>query len=169
MVNKMGEDILKSKLEELRGHNSDLLKRLDAFLPQMASANQHLENDVMDKKDVQIDLVMKADGGESSDEDSCSEDSSVQNDGDISVDHSQPLIEMTVALGNFNENDPVMNILSNDKDSSDSEVDDTHDGEEEESCDHCIDDGADAIRVMLQDKGGHQDQPLLTVRSTKSK
>lgn len=171
-MNKNSIDIPKSKLEELRGHNSDLLKRLDAFLPQMASANQNLENDIKDDRDVRIDLVMKEDGEEASEEDSYSEDSSLQNDGGNNPDQSKRVIQMTVALGNFDENDPVMNMLSNDKDSIDSDEDNAHDKEEEEEAsDDCINQNdTDVIRGMLQDRGRHQDQsPLFTVRSTKRK
>lgn len=166
-------DIPKPKLRQ----NSDLLKRLEAFLPLMASANQNLENDIKDKKDIQIDLMMNEDEEEDSDdEDACSEDSSVQNDGEINADPSKRTIEMTVALGNFDENDPVMNILSNDQDDNDSDEDDARDGEEEEACNICIDEnekdenGTDAIFAMLQEKSKQQDEsPLFTVHSTKRK
>jgi hypothetical protein len=170
-MNKSGKDIPKSKLEELRGHNSDLLKRLDAFLPQMASANQNLENDVKDDKEVRIDLVMKEDGDEASEENSYSEDGSLQSDGGNDADQSKRVIQMTVALGNLDENDPVINMLSNDKDSIDSDEDHAHDKEQEEASDDCVKEkDTDVIRGMLQDRGRHQDQsPLFTVRSTKRK
>lgn len=172
-MNISGIDIPKSKLRQ----NSDLLKRLDAFLPLMASANQNLENDIKDNKDIQIDLVMNKDKDEDSDdEDSCSEDSSAQNDGEINADPSKRTIEMTVALGNFDENDPVMNILSNDLDDIDSGEDDVRDGEEEEPCNVCNgenekdENGTDAICALLQNKSEQQDEsPLFTVHSTKRK
>lgn len=110
-----------SEVEHLKGKNSDLMRRLNIFLPQMASANQSLQSDFTHDDKMKIDISMIKDGHSdhsdecSDDDDEVSEHISYQNE-HFEEKQRQERIEMTFAIGNLDENDPVINLLSNDDD-----------------------------------------------------
>jgi hypothetical protein len=103
-------------------NNSNLMTRLSAFLPQMEAANEKLEG-VVDQSFVEI--IDKNDAREdASDDDDSGSDSDEEMNGGGATTKGQ-IIEMNVALGNFDQT--VLAALDEEKDNTapeDSNLDD---------------------------------------------
>ena len=157
----------------LKHGNSDLMNRLQSFLPKMADANQELESKIEEGKTqgsnpLQIDSLLHKDNEEKNVSDNSSECSGNQEDGNTSTSGKQ-IIEMTVALGNL-ESNPIMELLAND---------DEHEGDELDNKDVVQENNSNSEVIDLLGKRTHHidtqgaetdgDKPLFTVRSTRRK
>jgi hypothetical protein len=119
--------------------NSNLLKRLKSFLPQMAAANEELQQKLTSSSQnvvssVQIDTSLandeksccESDDHEDREEDVSNDDYEEHDDNDDDDDDidddvdGKKIIQLTMTLGNF-ESNPVMSLLGNaDDDEEDS-------------------------------------------------
>ena len=165
--------IPQADLSQLKNGNSDLLKRLGNFLPQMAAANEELDKELKSAKNgsnpVQIDSILQKDDGEQSDDASaCNSNEVDENTG------GGQTIQMTVALGDL-ESNPIMSMLTYDEKSL--QDDDNEQHKPEDSIEVTPSDRNKSVLALLG-KGGDKDEdnansvndvPLFTVRSTRRK
>ena len=161
-------------LVPLKAGNSDLLKRLQSFLPQMANANQELESKIQQGETIQGTNPLQIDASllnnENQENDSeHSDDSGDDEDEGILSNERKQTIEMTVTLGNL-ESNPILSLLSNDDD----ECEDSNDGQlqrgtKKTSSLDTVDSLAKRKLETKEADGTDDDKPLFTVRSTRRK
>ena len=154
--------------------NSDLMSRLQSFLPKMANANKELEHKIEcgdnteGRNTLQIDSALRKD--ENIVDDSGHPVECLENvDNENITSNGEQTIEMTVALGNL-ESNPIMSLLTNDDESESNKLD---------GVDVNIDDknelrgedlpGKRKERDEANKSGIDVEEPLFTVRSIRRK
>jgi hypothetical protein len=124
--------------DEFNGPKGDnnILKRLKTFLPQIAAANEELQQKLNSSQNVessfQIDTSLATDGTCDSDDQEEQEEEEEGEEGSVNDDHDaddhddnddgKKVIQLTVTLGNFDSN-PVMSLLG---DADDHDEDSSH-------------------------------------------
>mmetsp|Transcript_15810 Transcript_15810/g.22962 ORF Transcript_15810/g.22962 Transcript_15810/m.22962 type:complete len:167 (-) Transcript_15810:76-576(-) len=94
---------------------SNLMKRLEAFLPQIQKANHELSKNTDDSIQIDKQLNRDDDDGDDDDDDDPSEEGDhetmggVKNNGETK---KPPMIELSVELGDMEKNKEVFNLLS---------------------------------------------------------
>jgi hypothetical protein len=136
---------------------SDLMSRLNSFLPQMQAANKILNN--VNKANLQVDLDLESDNDDNySDDDEkpvvsslineiSSDKGKEDNENNVDVDgkqtamphsinhepiHATPTIQLQFALGEMTGN-PIMKLLGNDADNDADNIDDESDKEQDDN------------------------------------
>lgn len=154
--------------------NDNLLKRLKTFLPQIATANEELQQKLNSSEDVQKSLQIDAslandETCESNDEEEEQQDD-IENDGSADDENDgdggkkKKIIQMTVALGNFEESDPVMSLLGN--------VDDCKEDSSPDHDDSSSGSASDSKSLAgngASTKNQETSQDLFTIRSSRRK
>jgi hypothetical protein len=115
--------------------SSDLLSRLGSFLPQLQAANELLAQQP-NAESLMVDADLAIEEGGDADDDSSSDDSENESgesdgeeQGDVKTKPQQPTIQMTLAVGNVEENPAISWLAAQDED--DEEEASPHDDEDE--------------------------------------
>lgn len=150
-------------LNALKGAGtSDLMSRLNSFLPELAAANKKLNETEGGSTSAQIDVSLQKDDDNDNADDSVSSDAN--NDNVCAADGKQT-IQMTVALKNFD--DPIFSLLTNEDNEEDLPVPPA--GDEVEVNESETNRAVISLIGNEQNTSSVEQEPLFTVRSTRRK